>query len=169
MSEQGHLWDVDVRGPDDCWDWLAPVNNGGYGYFWDKSSKSVVLAHRRAWERVNGAIPHGASILHSCDNPACCNPAHLRCGDAKANAQDVKDRNRDGRWYESKNSGRSHPLAKLSQSDIGGILTMRVNGATYASIGERYGISFQQAQKICTGKSWVPNGPRSKVAKEVTA
>ena len=165
-NSPGHLWDVDVRGPDECWEWLAPVNGGGYGYFWDKQSQSVVLAHRRAWERENGPIPDGALILHSCDNRACCNPAHLRPGTTKDNAQDVKDRGRGGGWYRSKNSGQSHGMSKLSWDDVGRIRAMRAGGAIYYDIADAFGISYQQAQKICTGKSWVPHGPRSVVSKE---
>lgn len=163
-----HLWDIDVRGPDECWEWLAPVNDGGYGYFWDSQSQSVVLAHRRAWERANGTITGGASILHSCDNPACCNPAHLRCGNAKDNAQDVKDHGRDAAWYMPKNGGASHGMAKLTAADVESIRQMRASGAVYTRIGEAFGISYQQAHKICTGKSWVRYGPRSVVSKEAT-
>lgn len=165
----GHLWDVDVRGPDECWPWLAPVNNNGYGYFWDRQAKRVVLAHRRAWEMVNGEIPAGASILHSCDNPPCCNPAHLRAGTAKDNARDVIERGRDGAWARSKNVGQSHGMAKLTWDDVDRIRTMRNEGAIYQDIAAAFGISFQQAQKICTYKTWVMYGPRSKRAKAVAA
>lgn len=153
-EHRGYLWDVDVRGPDDCWEWLAPRNNHGYGYLWDKGLQRVVLAHRRAWERVNGDIPKGALIRHSCDNPACCNPAHLSIGTAKDNAQDVKDHGRAASWYEPRNGGAEHPMARLTPSDVLSIKEMRVSGATYVAIGQRFNVSFQQAQKICVGRSW---------------
>ena len=165
----GHLWDVDVRGPDECWPWLAPVNTGGYGYFWDSQIQRTVLAHRRAWERVNGEIPEGALILHSCDNPPCCNPAHLRPGTTRANARDVLDRGRDAAWRRSKNVGEAHGMAKLSQEDVARIRAMREGGAIYYDIADTFGISYQQAQRICTYKSWVMNGPRSKTHKAVIA
>jgi hypothetical protein len=38
---------------------------------------------------VNGPIPDGAWVLHRCDNPPCCNPAHLFLGDAAANVADM--------------------------------------------------------------------------------
>lgn len=152
-----------------CWEWEGKRNGGGYGYFYDPQTKKIELAHRRAWEIENGPIPAGASILHSCDNPACCNPAHLRTGTAKENAQDTKDHGRAEPWYRSRNVGEAHPLARLTAQDVEGIKAMRAAGATYKAIGQRFGISLQQAQKICTGKTWVKHGPRSAVARGVPA
>lgn len=33
-------------------------------------------------------------VRHSCDNPPCCNPAHLLVGTAAQNAQDMAERGR---------------------------------------------------------------------------
>lgn len=35
------------------------------------------LAHRYAWELVNGPVPDGLVLDHLCRNHACCNPDHL--------------------------------------------------------------------------------------------
>lgn len=79
-------------GPDACWPWTANRLAQGYGRFWSdgKSCKS----HRAAWEFVNGQIPDGMCICHSCDNPPCCNPAHLWLG---TNRDNIADRDRKGR------------------------------------------------------------------------
>lgn len=34
-------------------------------------------AHRIVYEQTYGPIPSGLFILHTCDNPKCCNPSHL--------------------------------------------------------------------------------------------
>ena len=48
------------------------------------------------WEAFNGEpIPEGKIILHSCDNPSCVNPNHLRVGTWGENMQDRSDRMRN--------------------------------------------------------------------------
>ena len=65
---------IDVRGPNECWPWLACTNNG-YGAF----SVGMYRKHnaiRIAYELEKGPIPPGMEIDHVCDNKLCCNPAH---------------------------------------------------------------------------------------------
>lgn len=83
---------VDKRGPDDCWPWLASDDGHGYGAFWD--GDRVTKASRFAYALVHGPIPDGIDILHRCDNPPCCNPAHLFAGTAKDNIQDMLSKGR---------------------------------------------------------------------------
>lgn len=91
---------VDKSGPNGCWVWTASVfKSGGYGAF-GYTSTDIRRAHRYAWEITRGPIPEGAFLLHSCDNPLCVNPSHLRPGTTADNSQDAVDRNRTtlGRW-----------------------------------------------------------------------
>lgn len=72
---------ADRRGPDECWEWKAcrTTKRGGYGQFRVTLApgKNVVLySHRAAYEATFGAPPVGL-LRHKCDNPPCCNPAHL--------------------------------------------------------------------------------------------
>src|SRR5687767_12056524 len=85
---------VDKNGPNGCWVWLVNKNNKGYGMFSINAAVGKKLAHRLSYEDAKGRIPRGAFILHSCDNPACVNPAHLRVGNAKDNVGDMMERGR---------------------------------------------------------------------------
>lgn len=52
-------------------------NSKGYGRF-SLGDKKEILAHRYAWEQVNGPVPEGFVIEHICQNPACVNVDHMR-------------------------------------------------------------------------------------------
>ncbi len=61
-----------------CWLWIGAHHARGYGHMaW--SDRKNRRAHQIAWETVNGPVPAGLELDHVvCDNPGCCNPAHLR-------------------------------------------------------------------------------------------
>lgn len=80
------------KGPEACWVWTGALTRSGYGQFYVARKKQVahrwLLGVRRGepleWPRERGC--------HRCDNPPCCNPAHLYIGDAKANQADAMER-----------------------------------------------------------------------------
>lgn len=59
-----------------CHDWTGARGPDGYGKFW--LGKRVVAAHRFAYERTKGFIPHGMQVDHVCRCPSCVNPDHLQ-------------------------------------------------------------------------------------------
>jgi hypothetical protein len=76
-----------------CWEWLGTRNvRSGYGRFWDGRADSY--AHRKSYFLFYGEEPGELDVLHSCDNPGCVNPAHLRLGTDLDNAQDKRERGR---------------------------------------------------------------------------
>ena len=55
----------------------------------------LILSIDLAWEIANAEpIPPGMVVRHTCDNPRCCNPAHLILGTDKDNTDDMLTRNR---------------------------------------------------------------------------
>jgi hypothetical protein len=58
-----------------CWLWTASIKTTGYGQI--KGGDKMLLAHRVAYELVNGPIPVGMSIDHLCRVRSCVNPEHL--------------------------------------------------------------------------------------------
>jgi hypothetical protein len=83
---------VERRGPDDCWLWTARRNRNGYGTFW--LGRSGVLATHVALTLSGKPRPEGLIALHSCDNPPCVNPNHLRWGTRKENQSEMSERER---------------------------------------------------------------------------
>lgn len=64
---------------------IHPEN--GYGYA--QIGRKWMRAHRIAYAAFNGSIPEGLCVMHTCDNPPCCNPAHLKVGTQKENVADM--------------------------------------------------------------------------------
>lgn len=85
----------DTDGPGLCHPWRGSRNQGGYGMFQGSVAYAgySFLAHRVAFWLAHQREPIGM-VLHSCDNPCCCNPAHLREGTAADNMQDMISRGR---------------------------------------------------------------------------
>lgn len=98
---------VDRRGPDECWPWKGSRNPDGYGSFSYQGRQA--RAHRMAWMLANGAVPEaGKLICHSCDNPPCCNPAHLWPGTPSDNMKDCYAKGRAPRSAPALNAAKAH-------------------------------------------------------------
>lgn len=72
----------------DCWVWTGATTHRGYGRLWRRMATHIAL------EADGRPQPEGLFALHSCDNPPCCNPAHLRWGTHADNMQDMVSRKR---------------------------------------------------------------------------
>lgn len=96
-SDAERFWaKVDIRGDDECWPWTAASSpDTDYGRF--RLRGKVVYAHRVAFELATGRSAYeGEVIMHSCDNPPCCNPAHLSPGSQAENLDDMRRKGRAG-------------------------------------------------------------------------
>ena len=71
---------------DTCWYWTGCLDKDGYGV--SKYNKKKTPAHRVSWLLHNGNIKVGHYILHTCHNPMCVNPLHLKQGTQYENIQD---------------------------------------------------------------------------------
>jgi len=82
----------------DCWLWIGVKDTSGYGKFSIK--KKRVGSHRFSYElATKQPIPKGMVIMHTCDNPSCVNPKHLRIGTFSENAVDMVIKNRSRICY----------------------------------------------------------------------
>ena len=134
---------------DGCIEWSGPRNDDGYGRVSINGMRHY--AHRVAWVQAHGPIPDGLCVLHRCDNPPCCNVAHLFLGTRRDNA---KDRHRKGRTRTGHLTGSAHGMAKLDEESVAAIRRKRAEGKTIASIGKEYGVSDVTVSLICRRKTW---------------
>lgn len=147
MSFSERLWaKIDKRGPDDCWEWTASRLQGGYGNINRGAGRGNALAHRAVFEGLNGAIPPGLVVRHRCDNPPCCNPAHLELGSQADNVADMMSR---GRQVAPR--GMHHHAAKLTDAKVRDIRA--ASGGLRALVGH-FGVPKSTISHIRTGRTW---------------
>lgn len=81
-----------------CWVFTgAKCCPGGHIYF-AREDGSRVSAHRYSYTLHRGSIPSGKVVMHTCDVPACVNPAHLRIGTQRDNVHDAIAKGRMQPW-----------------------------------------------------------------------
>lgn len=85
---QNRFWAMVLKGAaNECWPWQGGTDEYGYGLF-RVDADHIERANRVAL-RLDGRLPDDAlKALHTCDNPPCCNPAHLFPGTPLDNARD---------------------------------------------------------------------------------
>lgn len=77
----------------ECWPWTGGSDEHGRGTF--RLDGRVRNAPAVALELALGRVLQpGMSALHTCDNPPCCNPAHLYEGTQQQNIADMVARGR---------------------------------------------------------------------------
>lgn len=96
-------------GSNACWLFTGTRNPGGHGRFAVRGR--MVIASRVAWEATYGPIPDGLYVLHSCDEPICCNPGHLMLGTLQANSVDAGRKGRLGTGKHATHCKRGHAFA----------------------------------------------------------
>ena len=71
-----------------CWEAVGARDRSGRAHFITLDGKQM-KAHRWAYQSWVGPIPEGMVVCHRCDNPPCCNPAHLFVGTVRDNVLDM--------------------------------------------------------------------------------
>lgn len=155
-----------VKRGEGCWEWTGFKCSRGYGRMKvaRASGEGRVSegAHRVSWVLANGPIPDGSHILHSCDNPGCVNPAHLRPGTHAENMADAATRKR----FPDRRGRCSHD-GKLSPDQRAEAARLAMEGVPYPEIGRRFGVTaaciYQVRKKHTreTGELWTPWTVRS--------
>ncbi len=142
---------VDVRGEDECWEWRGNIFvKTGYGRFYVGGKGR--RAHRVALSLALGRELDGLA-LHSCDNPPCVNPRHLREGTHKDNAEDMISRDRQARMR-----GESNHRSVLSEHGVEAIKKMKSDGVQQKVIAKKMGVSEATVSLVLNKRRWAHLG-----------
>lgn len=147
-AEVTQFWQrVDCGARDACWPWNGP-RSGDYGF--TKVRGQVHRAHRIALSLSIRDELTGFVACHSCDNPPCCNPAHLWKG---TNRENILDRVRKGRTKGiAAVPGEGHPIAKLTVAAV-----VAIRGEVSRSVGsfaKEYGVTRRTIRDARCGLTW---------------
>lgn len=141
---------VDMRGPSECWEWQASLTTSGYGRF-KIASYETAIASRVALIGTKKEEPFGMLVLHTCDNPCCCNPAHLYFGTQQDNMNDKVQR---GRCRSGDQSGPNNGAAKLSEAQLAVIVQRLQDGWNNKQIAADLPVTHSMVSLIRRGKMW---------------
>lgn len=132
---------VDVRGPDECWPWLAGTDRAGYGKL-KMPDGFQVRSNRGTFFIAHGYWPVFA--CHHCDRPGCCNPDHVFDGTPQDNVADMVRKKRQAR-------GERVSLAYLNARIVRAIRESRLSPKEAA---KRFHTSKPNIYAIRSGKTW---------------
>lgn len=150
---------VNIKTPEDCWEWEASLLHSGYGRFRVgkyKTTRRMMVAHRFSWMLTNGSIPVGLFILHKCDNRKCVNPNHLFIGTFQDNSRDMCSK---GRHYMQTHGeifkGEKNPRAKHSEESILNIYHLSfVEKKSNREIANLLQEDMQYLRNVLRGTTW---------------
>lgn len=124
MIDPDLFWSkVDIGAPDACWPYRRGKTHG-YGMFWVGGRNHG--AHRVAFLLVWDRWPEPCA-LHTCDNPACCNPGHI--------------------WE-------GHHNAKLTRAGIVELRQRRAGGESLSALARDYGVSRRTVRLAIEGTTY---------------
>jgi hypothetical protein len=158
-----------------CVLWSGQIDACGYGRLQvDGLSR---LAHRVAWELVNGPTPDGLCVCHRCDVRNCVLVDHLFLGSNADNMRDMAHKGRannraailvmrahpERRARGDRSGARLHPekfrgenagSAKLTENQVREIRRLAESGVTRKDISSMFGVNPSNISHIVLRRNW---------------
>ncbi len=135
-----------MRRNGECLEWQGDHTMRGYGVL-RGPNRTRIYTHRHTYALHHGSVPSTAVVRHTCDNPPCCNPAHLIEGTQRENIHDAVHR---GRLARGERSG----TRVLTDDKAREIYARAARGESYRSIAADHGVSDVAVLQIAHGRAW---------------
>lgn len=141
-----------------CWEWTGSLQKSGlrkqlaYGIFHPGSDYKQMNAHRASWLIHNGAIPGKLCVLHTCDNPRCCNPKHLFLG---TRAENMRDMCQKGRHHNG--AGQKRNTILRGEADL--IRVLLDFGTSIKTVSDFMNISIGTIDSVRSNKTHIKIRP----------
>ncbi len=138
------FWQSFTVNPSGCWLW-----NGGKHVIGQypriRLASRQYYIHQVSWCLVNGTIPRGYVVCHSCDTPTCGNWKHLFLGTPVDNFTDmvVKGRNRYGAMKHTAND-----VLSLSLREISSMRNEYNQGTSITALAHQYRLNVKLVKAI---------------------
>lgn len=128
-----------------CLEWQGAKSSFGHGQL--RVNSKVYEVHRLMATLIYGE-PNGLFCLHSCDNPPCINPDHLRWGTQKENLLEMQSKGRKFIAY-----GENTTSAKLTQEKVKEIRALYPK-YNKSQLARMYGVRQPTINKIINNVTW---------------
>lgn len=136
-----------VQKGEGCWEWQGSKLKAGYGHIRSGGAGTpIYLAHRYSYELHYGPIDPRNFVIHSCDNPSCVNPAHLRQGTPQDNMLDMMEKGR-----KVVPTGTEHFSACLDPEKV---RLIRLSAESNAALARRFGVHPSAISNVRNGVTW---------------
>lgn len=133
-----------------CIEWSGYRTKDGYGRCW--AGRRMIEAHRVSYQLFIGPISPGHVVMHTCDNPPCVAPAHLK---AARQADNVADMIAKGRDRKRGVRGEANKRAKLTAAQVRDIRTRHsTGGVQLKELGAEFGVSPRAISMIVRNINW---------------
>jgi hypothetical protein len=136
---------VAKRGATECWLWQG-AKLAKYGQF--KWRDKPHGAHRISVLLDGRDQPAGMVVMHSCDQPLCVNPKHLKVATASENMMDAVHKERHSR-------GVLNGMAKMDEAKVRELRALYATGNyKQKDLAKRFGIASSMVSFIVTRRHW---------------
>jgi hypothetical protein len=125
-----NFWKKVNKIPGGCWEWTGFKDRDGYGQF--RFAGRPHPSHRISFLIHSWYLPTGL-VLHTCDNPKCVNPQHLKEG---THMDNMRDMNKRGRRKNSKGRKPGNKAAMIKAKE-----ELAAGGARIRELARKYKVT----------------------------